>query len=1577
MSGKRYAVLIANSHFPKEQELLQQLRCPENDVDGLYSILSSPALGEFTETNVLKNLAHNKILTQLNRVLVRARRDDLILIYYSGHGKLNRKGRLHLATIDTVVDTLDTTSIPVGRMRDLIEISPSEKVVLILDCCYSGRVKDAWLKGGIDDQLQQEAECNRGLYILAASTAIQAAQEKEGDQYSFFTKYIIEGIQEGVADNNNLGKISVLDLYSYAYEQMKKEKGNSQLPMNWGLNVQGEQLIIAHTGRVKRAKWRAQTQVVLNELWLQGYLPAKIYINAIEVTELGVSDLSPSQLRYNDLLEQLIQKQIKTVEFIGRYYAIAEWANDEDQKRALLMILSHEGQIALENGDWEAAEASFAQAIRLDPLNAQYHVKRGQVFTAQKRWAEAELEIRQAVGLDPTNAKWRRDLDRVLSEQQKWLETTENLLALLLIEPSNEEDKARLEQVRRKLNLSTLYVQSLSCYSNGDLSKALNYLERIRDIEETYKDVPALIKKVHEEIRKRELQERIDNLKRGAEEAAGREEWAMAVEAWTALLALTPDDEKAASNLRDAQQQLETASTYNRACENYNMHRWFKALEDFRKIQEIAPNYKDTDKLAEKANGECARILEQRQRRKLITNLHTEAQNAMEAGDWRRARRNFQTLLSLDTDNRERIADLVTYAEREIARQDETEKKLAQSSTLLNEAQAAMDKEDWGTAINKLKGVLNIDPAHQSAIEKLAQARQQQELSTLYSSGLKLYEAGRRQEALDYFRQVQDRDSNYKDVATHTANALGEMKRARAATLYTKAEKAMEQENWPDAMETLKSILVFDPNNREAAKAMGKARSLQDSASLYAKGRRFYNSGYLQQALECFQQLSEKCGRYKDIDELMNLIRLSIEQESMAYEEKRLKITALYNEALKAVKDEKLDVAIDKLRTLLSLDALHTRASSLYRDLLMAIEDEKLDSEEAAKLKESKRQQELSLLYSAVKKHLLAHEWDEALRSIQHLQESGADVEDLAAWIDTVKNERMRAEIADYFSKAQAAMDKEDWGTAIGNLESLLALEPQEEARAALNKAVFQKHLAELYSAGRVRFRAGDYGKALTFFNQVREKKSDYKDTNKMIAASEAEERKKSEIESLYEEAYEFACRKNWSSAIQKLEAVLDRAPSYKDAAAALKNARSMRRLTIISGLKRKFVTIFRLNRWPTINPENGRFAFLQTRKFFYSSLFIFIISSAFSVWMLINSNQDQPLGVNYYNQGLAFLGKGDLDPAINEFDKSIQANSSFADAYYNRGIALMEKGQADIAIKDFDQALQINNKHADSYFSRGMASKEVDLAYALINLHDAVDLKIEMAANTVDTSNESRVLETQDALTLSSMASKHFRDGKKVFNDRKKYSDKNERYSQAIAEFIKAIQHWSEAARTYIGYGAESYNKAVYGDAKHYFTAAGECSAKSAEAYNDCGLAKKRMKQFAEAIDDFSMAIKLNPDNLEALSNRGDAYYEMGALGKNEKIRKELNYKAIDDLSLAIISNLPKPIYAYNSRGSAYVANGLWELAISDFLAVLKLDPNLVPYCELVKCYKNIGKAYEASKYAVKCSESANPSRY
>ena len=252
MAEIRYAILIGCNNYPGDSSRLPPLKCAENDARGLREVLVDKDISGFDPNNVrlFSGEPNQEILMEIAKCLNEAQPDDLVLIYFSGHGKLDKINKLHLATSNTNTDILGVTSLPVATVKEIIDKSSSQKIIWILDCCYSGAVGATFKGGDVDSELQI-ASGGKGKYIMAASTGIQAAKEEEGEEYSTFTKHLLQGLKSGDADLNGDGVITVDELYSYVRDQVVQS--GKQEPVKFALGVMGD-LVIAGARQPQRLR---------------------------------------------------------------------------------------------------------------------------------------------------------------------------------------------------------------------------------------------------------------------------------------------------------------------------------------------------------------------------------------------------------------------------------------------------------------------------------------------------------------------------------------------------------------------------------------------------------------------------------------------------------------------------------------------------------------------------------------------------------------------------------------------------------------------------------------------------------------------------------------------------------------------------------------------------------------------------------------------------------------------------------------------------------------------------------------------------------------------------------------------------------------------------------------------------------------------------------------------------------------------------------------------------------------------------------------------------------------------------
>jgi tetratricopeptide (TPR) repeat protein len=106
------------------------------------------------------------------------------------------------------------------------------------------------------------------------------------------------------------------------------------------------------------------------------------------------------------------------------------------------------------------------------------------------------------------------------------------------------------------------------------------------------------------------------------------------------------------------------------------------------------------------------------------------------------------------------------------------------------------------------------------------------------------------------------------------------------------------------------------------------------------------------------------------------------------------------------------------------------------------------------------------------------------------------------------------------------------------------------------------------------------------------------------------------------------------------------------------------------------------------------------------------------------------------------------------------------------------------------------------------------------------------------------------------------------------------------------------------------------------------------ASIYSDRGIAKWRMNQTKEAIEDFNKSIQLSPENATVYNNRGNALMDLGHPDE-----------AIKDFDRAIALSASYGA-AYNNRGNAHVALGQYDAAFQDFRKAVELMPqSAVPF--------------------------------
>jgi hypothetical protein len=260
-ANRRIAVLIATDVYADDE--FSNLRTPCTDATALAGVLADPRIGAF-EVRTLMNSPAQEIRQVLDETFTDAGRDDLVLLHVSGHGIKDEAGRLHLVMSDTRRRHLRASAIAAAWVRELIDHSAARRVVVWLDCCFSGAFPPGFTPKGtetVDAIDQLTGDSGRGCAVMTASTKIQYAFER--DEMSLFTQAIVEGLRTGAADLGDDGRIDASELYSFVYDWVRGRTPNQTPTRNDTLS--GD-IYIAYSDRDARrhSELAPEIQLLLN-----------------------------------------------------------------------------------------------------------------------------------------------------------------------------------------------------------------------------------------------------------------------------------------------------------------------------------------------------------------------------------------------------------------------------------------------------------------------------------------------------------------------------------------------------------------------------------------------------------------------------------------------------------------------------------------------------------------------------------------------------------------------------------------------------------------------------------------------------------------------------------------------------------------------------------------------------------------------------------------------------------------------------------------------------------------------------------------------------------------------------------------------------------------------------------------------------------------------------------------------------------------------------------------------------------------------------------------------------------------
>ena len=297
----RRALLMATSQYADPQ--IANLRAPATDAQGLRDVLADPRIGGFN-VNACMDATAEQWRHLIGDFFLEGTREDLLLLYVSGHGVKDQAGRLYFAATDTRLDKLITTGVAATFSQEVAHTSRSNRVLLIFDTCFSGAFARGFQQRGAAATISagEYFRDTTGTVVMTASDALQYALEEDSvksiGQPSVFTRHLIQGLRTGEADKDGDGQITSEDLYKYVVDKVRAET-QAQRPQRWAFGLDRD-IVVAANAHPRPAPLPAD----LLEL-MQNPRPEMKLRAILDLAALAQSSSMPTTLAAREALRRL------------------------------------------------------------------------------------------------------------------------------------------------------------------------------------------------------------------------------------------------------------------------------------------------------------------------------------------------------------------------------------------------------------------------------------------------------------------------------------------------------------------------------------------------------------------------------------------------------------------------------------------------------------------------------------------------------------------------------------------------------------------------------------------------------------------------------------------------------------------------------------------------------------------------------------------------------------------------------------------------------------------------------------------------------------------------------------------------------------------------------------------------------------------------------------------------------------------------------------------------------------------------------------------------------------------------
>ncbi|MBD2606946.1 GUN4 domain-containing protein [Scytonema hofmannii FACHB-248] len=476
---KKIALLIGVSEYG---EGIPPLSSALNDVEAMQRVLQNPSLGGFDQVERLLNPTDSKMRRAIQKLFREAAKDDLVLLFFSGHGITNDDGHLYLTTQNTAKNDFEATAVDANFIQGQSNNCYAKRQVLILDACYSGAIAQGWRTKsvGVDLKKQLGAE---GRVILTSSSATQTSFEQEILPLSLYTQYLVEGIETGAADTDNDGNIHVQELHAYAKAKVQAVK--PKMTPEIILDKEGFNILLSSAPRNPEAEYRKLVEQYAQngELSKLSYLILKPKRKTFKITDEKAEEIE------TEVLEPLRRRFANLESYKQVFVEVVEQKYPVDEHTRKILKDYQQDILGLRDEDVAPIELEITSAKKAEYRKQVQIQKQQEKEEYENSLRYYEQEFTKAIKVQyPLDEYVRNGLKQFQQSLGLNDEDIERIEAPLLTRKQAEYQKQQQQAKKQRQEQQSIQTTTVKpTQQNNDLSseKGIDYT-RLRDLLKAY-----------------------------------------------------------------------------------------------------------------------------------------------------------------------------------------------------------------------------------------------------------------------------------------------------------------------------------------------------------------------------------------------------------------------------------------------------------------------------------------------------------------------------------------------------------------------------------------------------------------------------------------------------------------------------------------------------------------------------------------------------------------------------------------------------------------------------------------------------------------------------------------------------------------------------------------------------------------------------------------------------------------------------------------------------------------------------------------------------------------------------------